>query len=746
MKNEPVGLYIFRYILGVTLIALVAMLYWSSIIQEDALIDLKQEMRGQLAEVQNLKAVLKSHNKEVLQTIIAQQRQNQNVLKELTFQVINSPSVLHGNKKTATPRFGIKEENPGSTFKLRQESQEIATRSQMDDRYPNLLEEDTFYKKTLFKLLPEGFTPHGIRQEATVGKPDNLHPFSNWSQVSSWQSMCNVTAAKLAFGRYETLTSDMAVKMEERPSGPDGSNEYWVHLQDKVYWQPLNPEHFPDTVQLAPQFMQGNQVTSRDFKFNYDAIMNPFVQEAGAVSLRTYLGDIEDFRIIDDLTFVVRWKTHKVGVTKEDLANKVKYTAKQLTGGLKPLPRFVFQHFADGTKIAEDDSDPDTYRKNSVWAQNFSQHWARNVIVSCGAWMFDGMTDRQISFKRNPYFYDPLAVLVEGIEIEFKETPDAIWQDFKAGKLDTYLLRPDEGIELENFLKSEEYLTQEKKGNSIKRIDYLSHAYNYIGWNQKTSWFSQQKVRQAMTMAIDRKRIIDNNLNGMGELITGPFFKSSPSYDESIEPWEFNPRKAKALLAEEGWFDSDGDGVVDKTVDGKLIPFRFKLTYYVKNPTSKSNSEYITTALKTIGIDAQLNGVDIADLSAMFDDKSFDAIYLGWALGAPPEEPKQLWHSAGAKEKGSSNAVGFESPEADKIIDQLQYEYNVKLREDLYHRFHQIIYEEAPYTFLYTPKSILLYRNYVKNVFIPSAREDLVPGGNISSPDSSVFWLDEKKE
>ncbi len=78
------------------------------------------------------------------------------------------------------------------------------------------------------------------------------------------------------------------------------------------------------------------------------------------------------------------------------------------------------------TKIVTDDKDPETYRKNSAWAQNFNNHWARNIIVSCGPYIFTGMTDRQISFKRNPHYYQPYAVLFEGMEVEFKDSPDAI--------------------------------------------------------------------------------------------------------------------------------------------------------------------------------------------------------------------------------------------------------------------------------------------------------------------------------
>ena len=165
--------------------------------------------------------------------------------------------------------------------------------------------------------------------------------------------------------------------------------------------------------------------------------MNPHLQEAGAVSLRNYLGDIEEIQVIDKLTFVVRWKTHEVLNEKGEPVPKIKYAAKFLTGQLRPLASFVYKYFSDGTKIIEDDSAPDAYRTHSVWAQNFTEHWAKNIIPSCGPWIFEGMSDKQIRFSRNPDYYFSLDALAQTMEIEFKNTPDAIWQDFKSDRQDS---------------------------------------------------------------------------------------------------------------------------------------------------------------------------------------------------------------------------------------------------------------------------------------------------------------------
>lgn len=693
MNREPITLYILRFILRFAILAGVAMLYWSSLLVEKDLKFIQGEMRQMQHELLSVK---------------------ENISK----QTLENSSSLNSNSN-------IQHLSPSLTATTK-----------------NLLTVDPFYTSTLPKLLGPHFKPHGIRREATIGKPKNLHPFSNWSEVASWIGMCGVGLAGQEIGRYETLTPDMALTMELRHL-PDGRPEYWLTLRNDLFWQPLNPHHFPEGVKLAPFFLKKHQVTAHDFKFYFDAIMNRHVEEVGAVAMRNYLSEIEEMRVVDDFTLAVRWKTKKMKDENGQEIFQMKYLAKSLTGSLRPLPRFVYQYFVDGTKIIQDDGHPDSYRTNPVWAQNFSHHWANNVIVSCGPWLFDGMTDREIRFRRNPDFYNYYAVLVEAYEIKFRDSPDAIWEDFKSGSLDYFAVPPNLLSELDLFLKSEPYQKQSQKGLGIKRIDFLNRSYNYIGWNEANPLFNEIKVRQALTLAIDRERIIRQNLNGKGIQITGTFFPYSPSYDSSLKPYPFDPDQAKQLLEEEGWYDSDGDGIIDKLINGKRTPFRFSLTYYVKNPTTKAICDYIATSLKQIGISCTPNGVDIADLSAIFEDRSFDAVSLGWSLGTPPEDPKQIWYSNPSKEKGSSNAIGFANPEVDQIINELEYEYDPQKRILLYHRFDAIIYNEAPYVFLYAPKMTWVYRNYLQNVFIPADRQDLIPGANSGEPQPNLFWIKE---
>jgi len=244
-------------------------------------------------------------------------------------------------------------------------------------------------------------------------------------------------------------------------------------------------------------------------------------------------------------------------------------------------------------------------------------------------------------------------------------------------------------------------------------------------------------------MAIDRQRIIARFLHGMGEQLSGPFLPSDPEYNTAIAPLPYDPIEAVRLLEEEGWYDSDGDGIRDKVVDGTAYKLRFRLLYPSSGGTTRAICDYISTSLREIGVECLPAGVDVADLSAAFDGKDFDAILLSWSMGEPPDDPRQLWHSQGAFQPGSSNMIGFVNPEVDQLIDRLDYAYEPQERWELYHRLHQILHDEAPYTYLFVPKTALLYRENLQQVFVPAERQDWIPGATIQEPVFRAAWISE---
>lgn len=74
------------------------------------------------------------------------------------------------------------------------------------------------------------------------------------------------------------------------------------------------------------------------------------------------------------------------------------------------------------------------------------------------------------------------------------------------------------------------------------------------------------------------------------------------------------------------------------------------------------------------------------------------------------------------------------------MIEKLKFERDNKKRTQYYHRIHEILHDECPYLFLYTPKTTLIYWNWIRNLFIPKNRQDLLPGADVVEPSVVNTW------
>jgi peptide/nickel transport system substrate-binding protein len=117
----------------------------------------------------------------------------------------------------------------------------------------------------------------------------------------------------------------------------------------------------------------------------------------------------------------------------------------------------------------------------------------------------------------------------------------------------------------------------------IKKFKYPSHSYSYIGYNLRNPLFQDRKVRLALTHLVNRDRILKDVYYGLARIITGPFFSESKSYDKSIASYPFSVETAAKLLADAGWKDVDGDGILEK--DGKK--FEFTILQVANHPIQK---------------------------------------------------------------------------------------------------------------------------------------------------------------
>jgi hypothetical protein len=174
------------------------------------------------------------------------------------------------------------------------------------------------------------------------------------------------------------------------------------------------------------------------------------------------------------------------------------------------------------------------------------------------------------------------------------------------------------------------------------------------------------------------------------------FFR--PEYDKSLPSYDYDPKKGLELLQQAGWSDSDGDGILDKVVDGRKVPFRFEIKVNAGNTTRKSVALVLQDELKKHGIAATVRELDWTIFLADVKARKFEAILLGWAMSVNEPDAYQVWHSSQAANKGS-NHISFKNARADRILEQYRSEFDERKRIELYREFQQILSDEQPYTF-----------------------------------------------
>jgi peptide/nickel transport system substrate-binding protein len=226
--------------------------------------------------------------------------------------------------------------------------------------------------------------------------------------------------------------------------------------------------------------------------------------------------------------------------------------------------------------------------------------------------------------------------------------------------------------------------------------------YAYAMWKCTNPLFRDARVRRAMTMAANREMWQKDILLDIGVFPTGPVFVNGPEYDKTIEPWPYDLEAAKALLEEAGWKDADGNGVREKTIDGRTVEFRFKtLETSGSSPDLEAIESDWFQSLRKIGVLVEQQKVEWAEWMKRSRDREFEMSSAAWVLGDETNLADNF-HSRLIPVAGSQNNGEWSHAEADTIMDRLLVEFDLAERKRLYHRFHRIWHEEQPYTILWS--------------------------------------------
>jgi peptide/nickel transport system substrate-binding protein len=271
-------------------------------------------------------------------------------------------------------------------------------------------------------------------------------------------------------------------------------------------------------------------------------------------------------------------------------------------------------------------------------------------------------------------------------------------------------------VDLVEGLRSEDADQIGKQGSSVRVVTLPGRNYDYLGWNnldpvqysssrRKTirphSLFGSPRTRRALTLAINRDEIVHAYLGKYGRVATGavaPIFRWA--YDDSLPPLPFDPQQATALLAEEGWHDSNGDGILDK--GGKRFSFVLKLQ--AGNQLRNTIATVIQQQLKRVQIEVTLEQVEPGTFWDDLMQRRYDAWYAGFSVPLQMQL-EDLWGSD--LSKYPFNLTGYQNPRVDRILQEVKLLPRETDGAALWKEFQRVIYNDQPCTFLYWSNALL---------------------------------------
>ena len=272
--------------------------------------------------------------------------------------------------------------------------------------------------------------------------------------------------------------------------------------------------------------------------------------------------------------------------------------------------------------------------------------------------------------------------------------------------------------ELSN-IKSDDAKTLNEKG--IEVLKYPNSKIQYMGFNLRNKTLQDVKLRTAIAYGIDREALVNGLLEGNGVVINTPMVPSLWSYPkEGLVEYKFDVEKAKALLKEAGYEDTNGNGIVDK--GGKDL--ELTLTVPTGDTVREKTGTIIQDNLSKIGIKVNIEAMEFkAVMQKVVGNHEFEMYLMGNTLEADPD-PTPNWYSTQATdEKGvfGWNIAGFKSKEADNLMDLNRKATVLEERAKILNDFGKLLNKELPWIPLYASDIVKAYnknlKNYTPNTF-----------------------------
>ena len=278
-------------------------------------------------------------------------------------------------------------------------------------------------------------------------------------------------------------------------------------------------------------------------------------------------------------------------------------------------------------------------------------------------------------------------------KVVYKGIPEAITRVMmsKAGELNIAQILPPDAVK---GLESADNIDVSTK--SIGRV-------RLIGFNMKKEPFNELKVRKAVNYAIDRDALVKYVLEGVGTPARCLFPPEFYWANTDLNGYTYDPEKARNLLEEAGWIDTDDDGVLDK--NGK--PLKITLLTYTERAALPPTAEMIQSQLAEVGIKSELKVLKCDAASEMKKAGEFDMFLVGRGLLFIPDPDSIMmedYHSI----HGVDGFLwyGYHNERVNELIDKGRVTMDTEERKGIYDEVQKLVLEDAP----------IVYLNYYVNI------------------------------
>ncbi len=250
-----------------------------------------------------------------------------------------------------------------------------------------------------------------------------------------------------------------------------------------------------------------------------------------------------------------------------------------------------------------------------------------------------------------------------------------------------------------------------------------SFILSYIGFNTKNKILSDKSVRKAIAHLIDRDDIMETVLKGSAQKAIGPIHPSSIYFNNNLKAIEYSPEKAANLLKEAGWEDSNGNGILDKVINGKKVEFELDFLY-AETPTGTYISTLLANIAKTKGIKFNFVAKDLRGIITDLRARNYGLFSLGSAGSPGRVDLSGTYHSDSDTDRGR-NYLSYRNSEVDEMLTQLSKTTDEATIKRLLPLVSEKIYNDLPIFHLWVPNICVATNKRFKKTLVSPIRPNV---------------------